>query len=289
MLKRSWINKKTLLASGVLVGAIVLAVLFSSTIFKTVEVDSTPENGLNLFPTPVAKISSAPKVCHSKTIAAAPKDIEEKLEKIAKDHNVTLEAAWLDPEKGVVRIGSEDNLPAWSTIKVPIALTATRMGKGEELTQPISTAIRVSDNDTATAIFEALAPSHFERLQLVDETLQSCGDETTKLNGEAFGMTLWDVADQVQFLSKMPCVDSSDQVIEDMSNITEGQRWGIGKAPNPSFKGGWGDANGVHSVRQMGWFTKENGERVILAIATISPDQASGQDAITEMVKEFNA
>ncbi len=289
-----WTNKRTLLAAGCLLMAIVLAVVLSKTVFRTADVTSSPDNGIELS-TPTASTSSvnpspspAQDACHDTRLVTPPEDTAEKLEKIAADHGVTMEAAWYDPEKGVVRVGEKNGLPAWSTIKVPIALAIAQQGKGDEMAGAISASLHDSDNDTAAQLWSALSGSQFERAQIVDDLFVSVGDKTTKIDGQGyFGLTLWDVADQVTFLKQMPCVSGADQIIGDMSNIREDLRWGIGQLPNPVFKGGWGLDNGVYTSRQLGWFTTEDGDRVLLAIALSCPDHETGSKALTEMAKAF--
>lgn len=215
------------------------------------------------------------------------------------------------------QLGVTDTYDAWSTIKVPIALAAVQQRDGNvgaSLDSDIGLALRDSDNDAASRLWRGLG-AFGNPAEIVDDLLTDAGDTTTDvahdLDGEGvpFGMTDWTPIDAARFAASLPCLDHSNEVLDDMSQVASEQRWGLGalagadesgaggavpaaptaSAPNavtgaggetsPStdrvaFKGGWGASSDGYLMRQIGVILTPNGSGVGVALST----QPSGDD-----------
>lgn len=162
--------------------------------------------------------------------------------------------------QAVEEIGTLRGGVAWSTIKVPIALAVAGRdptGRDEEL---IDTALTLSDNDAALALWERLG-SPDAAAAAVQDVLVSAGDTSTNVETRVlrpgftpFGQTEWSLAAQVQLMAALPELPHSDAIRALMRRVVPEQRWGLGTlGEDVELKGGWGpDPDGRHLVRQMG-------------------------------------
>lgn len=178
---------------------------------------------------------------------------------------------------GVRSFGSWSTGPAWSTIKVPLAIAALRHSS-ESAAPLVVPAIRASDNDAAEALWSQLGqPSH--AAQSVGAVLAETGDTATVVQSEktrteftAFGQTNWSLVNQATFMSKLPCLNQSDSVITDMRNVGGNQQWGLAGSSNAAVKGGWGPSpEGNYLVRQIALVETDSGT-VGIAIAALPSD-----------------
>lgn len=193
-----------------------------------------------------------------------------------------------------VTLGDWHTGVAWSTIKVPLALAALRrdpVGPADLATA----AITESDNDAAQALWISLGGGE-PAAEAVEAVLREAGDTTTDVadrhNPDAaatidhpmvFGATQWSLGDQVEFASRLPCLQQASRVLGLMRRITDEQRWGLGSFVGAEFKGGWGpdDDTGAYLLRQFGIIPTWSGG---LAIALAAhPDSGDYDDAITMM------
>jgi len=183
--------------------------------------------------------------------------------------------------QSVTTLGDWQEGPAWSTIKVPLAIAAYRQQEPPKLTEAMRAAITESDNAAAESLWATLGdPS--TAAQRVQQILRETGDSTTvesrKLRPEftAFGQTIWSLADQVRFTASAFCNNENEPIFQLMNQVEPDQSWGIGGIPDTEFKGGWGPApSGNYLVRQIGVLTSPTG-KVAVAMAT---EPASGQFA----------
>lgn len=160
-------------------------------------------------------------------------------------------------EGEVYSAGDPAQGPAWSTIKVPIAIAAYRAGTAGEDTA--RAAITYSDNDASVQLWNSLGGSE-EAAAAVQEVLSLTGDPTdvTRQWGKggaqvSFGEVAWPLSGQALFASKIQCVEGAEPVVELMGEISEDHKYGLGLFPGSSFKGGWGpDDDGVFTMRQLG-------------------------------------
>jgi len=170
--------------------------------------------------------------------------------------------------------------PAWSTIKVAIAMATEEADGGHPDTATdglIARALTASDNAAAAQLWDQLGPQAGQRTQ---QQLRAAGDVSTTVQTQRvraefspFGQTDWSTLDQARFAAALPCLPHSGPVLSLMGQVQADQRWGLGSAGVPArFKGGWGpDAGGRYLVRQFGLLTL-HGRQVAVAIATKPAD-----------------
>lgn len=155
----------------------------------------------------------------------------------------------------LTQAGSLDALPAWSTIKIPIARAAAEHCEyGEEYVDELTAAsIEWSDNDSARALWDCMG-SDEEAGEKVSAEIAKSGSHVT-VQG-AFGTTRWSFAGQARYAFYLSQQDEDDPVIADMHHIAEDQSYGLGTLNGVPFKGGWSDdeEDGSWHTRQFGWF-----------------------------------
>lgn len=160
-------------------------------------------------------------------------------------------------EGGVKVFGDWAAGPAWSTIKVPLAIAGLR--HSEESARPfVPLAIKDSDNDAAEAIWAQLG-SPSEAAAAVKAVLEEGNDSTTVVQASRirpkftpFGQTIWPLAQQATFASSLPCLDRSQIVLTDMHHLAPNQRWALALRSDTAAKGGWGPSEtGLYLVRQL--------------------------------------
>jgi hypothetical protein len=217
-------------------------------------------------------------------------------------------AAGVDGEVGAVigppgsseatSFGSLQSGSAWSTSKIPIALrvlddTGGPSGLSSAQTAAMRSALTLSDNEAAAALFGDLERSHggLEGASAaVGEVLREGGDDTTQISTQGrgefstYGQTNWSLANQQRFMSSLAagCVasaESSNYILGLMGEVSS-DTWGLGSAGLPArWKGGWGPGvDGGYLVRQMGVLYVGNKE----AVVTLAALPADGQFATGE-------
>jgi hypothetical protein len=191
-----------------------------------------------------------------------------------------------------ITLGDWQSGPAWSTIKVPLAIAALRETKPPTVTDAMTAAITESDNAAAESIWATLG-TPVNAAHKVEAVLRQTGDQTIVQSQKvrpqftAFGQTQWSLADQVRFISSAACDSANAPILTLMGQIEPGQSWGIGTIPDTRFKGGWGPSlTGNYLVRQFGVLATPNG---MIAVA-LAAEPASGQfddgtADLTEMAK----
>jgi hypothetical protein len=177
--------------------------------------------------------------------------------------------------------------PAWSTIKVPLVIAAYRQQQPPRVTEVMKAAITKSDNASAESVWESLGDPVTAAKQ-VQQILQETGDPTTvqsrKLRPEfsAFGQTIWPLINQVQFTASAFCNSEYEPIFGLMGQVEPDQRWGIGKIPDTSFKGGWGPSSSErYLVRQLGVLTTAAGN-VAISVAA-EPESGSFDDGTHDL------
>ncbi len=182
--------------------------------------------------------------------------------------------------------------PAWSTIKVPLVITALRQQNSNQVTQEMKSAITESDNAAAESIWDNLGspPTAADKVGAV---LHQTGDPTTvesrKLRPEytAFGQTDWSLSNQTRFLAAAACDPSDAPVLALMGQVDDSQKWGLGTLADTEIKGGWGPSPaGRYLVRQIAVLPTPNGSAVIAMAA--EPDSGSftdGTQALTALAR----
>lgn len=181
--------------------------------------------------------------------------------------------------------------PAWSTIKVPLAIAAQRV----DPTVPVDAAITVSDNASAESLWQSLGAGT-PAAAAVEEVLAEGGDTSTRVQPEvirpgfsAFGQTNWALADQSVFAPHIPDLDSTGDVFDAMGRISPGHAYGLGTIPEARFKGGWGpEPDGAYLVRQFGLVPTSCGQHGV-AVAAIAHDGTyeSAQYALNNLAEQL--
>ena len=166
---------------------------------------------------------------------------------------------------GVRVFGQWAGGPAWSTIKVPLAMAALRQSNAST-TSLVARAIEQSDNAAAMEIWGQLGDPKVAA-GAVQGILREGGDTVTVVQSERirpeftpFGQTMWSMAAQAQFAATLPCLPASEAVLEDMRNLVVDQRWGLATRADTATKGGWGPSpDGSYLVRQLGIISTPSG------------------------------
>ncbi|WP_406231806.1 hypothetical protein [Nocardia sp. NBC_01009] len=189
----------------------------------------------------------------------------------------------------MVTFGDWTTGPAWSTMKVPLTVAALRRNSANS-TYAATAAITASDNAAADTLWQSLGSGQ-EAAKAVEAVLREGGDTRTTVPAtrtrsehSAFGQAEWTLADQVRFVSRLPCLPQTGNVITLMEQITPNQRWGLGAFTGAEFKGGWGpDLSGAYLVRQFGLVPTPAGQ-IAVAIAA-QPDSGAFSDGMTVLDK----
>lgn len=173
-------------------------------------------------------------------------------------------------EHGPIAAGFTEASPAWSTIKVPIAVAATR--STADLSGDVRAAITVSDNAAAERLYNAVGP---EAVDLVlGEVGLAARINTVKVRPEfsTFGQTPLSAADEAVLASFLACVEGAGPVLQLMGHIDPSQRYGLGTT-GALFKGGWGpDTTGSYQVRQFGLIPRGAGSWAPVGLTALPAD-----------------
>jgi hypothetical protein len=222
------------------------------------------------------------------TPPARPVDLQPIIDDVVAVYGGTAGVAVSDG--GAELVGGDDGMyPAWSTIKVPIAIAALR--QDPSLAPIAAAAIQYSDNDAAQQLWATLSPG------AADAVLAE-GDNDVQVNTAAlrpefslFGQTAWAPSQQARFAAHLPCIAGADEVVASMGQVTAEQAYGIGRLPDARFKGGWGpDLQGKYTVRQFGVVAGPAGDvAVALTVAPASGTYADAQAMATQIADGLSA
>lgn len=172
---------------------------------------------------------------------------------------------------------------AWSTIKVPLALAATR-AYGQSAQSDIELAIVHSDNAAAERLWSMLG-SPIQAAAAVQEVLREAGDTSTVVQSQrvrsgftAFGQTEWSLIEQARFAARFPCMPDSAGILLLMRETAGSQQWGAAMIDEAAVKGGWGpqDPGPGYLVRQLAVVPAGSGG-VAITIAT-TPEAGDFED-----------
>lgn len=191
--------------------------------------------------------------------------------------------------EGVVAAGFQEKSPAWSTIKVPIAVAALRVD--QSVAADATAAITYSDNEAAQRLYGVAGEQGTNAI--LSEAGVAAQVNTAQIRPEfsTFGQTALSVTDQALMANALACVSGAGQVIQLMGQIDPGQSYGLG-AVNGMFKGGWGpDTAGMYQVRQFGWIPRSDGTYAPVALTAMPADGTyeTGQQMLTTMAQSLSA
>lgn len=186
----------------------------------------------------------------------------------------------------LTQAGSLTSLPAWSTIKVPIAIAAGKHCEyGEDYIEELTEAsIEWSDNDSARALWDCMGDDA-EAGKKVGEEIGKAG-KVVEVQG-AFGTTEWSFADQARYAYYLSTRDQDQTVIADMHRITDDQAYGLGQLGIP-FKGGWSDVDedGSWHTRQFGW---REGTGIAIGARSAAGSYDDTMDALDKVAEAIDA
>ena len=160
--------------------------------------------------------------------------------------------------------------PAFSTMKVPLAIAALR--QSQAFYPDAEAAVTRSDNPAAHHMFGQVPAAGYEGV------IREAGARTTTPAGYQMG-TLWTTSDQAEFASGLRCVAGHEPVLDMMGRIVDYQHWGLGRIGGARYKGGWNYHEGGHLARQFGLIPGPNGD-IAVAITAHSPKGHEGSFAM---------
>jgi hypothetical protein len=195
-----------------------------------------------------------------------------------------------------IALGHWQSGPAWSTIKVPLAIAALREEDPPNVTPAMTAAITESDNAAAESLWQSLGDP-LTAAHKVEAVLRETGDSTTvqphKVRPEftAFGQSDWPLTDQARFTSVAVCDHRNAPIFSLMARVIGDQRWGLGIIGGARFKGGWGPSvSGGYLVRQIGVLSTPSGlTAVALAAQPASGSFTDGIEDLSEMARWLTA
>ncbi|WJY69992.1 hypothetical protein [Corynebacterium aurimucosum] len=213
-------------------------------------------------------------------------DLQEAVDAIAADNPGTGIA--VAGSGTVAAAGITDPLPAWSTVKVPLAIAAERAGVAEA--DVVSRAITYSDNAAADSLWEALGGGE----QAAQATQAIIGTSTVPATPprpgfSAFGQTQWSVSQQAEFIAALGCQEGADPILVAMGQPDPAQHYGLRTLEGAVMKGGWGPAeDGSYEARQMGLITLgEHTVAVAIYAAAPSGDYGEAQQMLSRVVTQL--
>lgn len=186
--------------------------------------------------------------------------------------------------------GLPDATPAWSTIKVPIAIAALRANP--DLYPDAVAAITLSDNAAAQRLYAAAGPEAVN--QVLAQAGLAVGVNTAPIRPEfsTFGQTLLTASDEAGMADGLACVPGASPVLQLMGQVDPSQAFGLGTIEGALYKGGWGpDPAGMYHVRQFGLIPRGDGTYAPVAMTALPPDGTfeSGQAMLSEAAQDLAA
>ncbi|MGP5653735.1 hypothetical protein [Candidatus Corynebacterium faecigallinarum] len=279
------------------VGALLLAVLSVTVFLNGLSADRGDDGGRDreALEQEIAA-SSAP------TAAEEAEDIEASLAGIVEDISAEFgvqTGATMRAGGGIVHAGELQDIPALSSIKVPVSVAAVqdKLLTGapvEEQDADIDAALTRSDNDAALRLWESLG-SDEESAVAVGGVLSQAGDPTDTLRDrdldtyEGFGDITWSLDHQVIFANLLACLNGAEQPLDAMGRLVDEHRGGLGQLPEARVKGGWGyDADDQFILREFGLAGPAQAQ-VPLAVAVIPEDgqEETARKAVGEMARRL--
>lgn len=185
-------------------------------------------------------------------------------------------------------LGSWRTGPAWSTVKVPLAIAALEKADSASTRSLVKRAITRSDNAAAESLWSRLGSGR-RAASAVNAVLAADGDRHTRTQWRRvrppytpFGQTAWALADQLRFTVGLACDRHADLVRGDMAAVVASQRWGLGRLAHARIKGGWGpDTRGRYLVRQFALVP--HGRALVAVVVAVEPSDGSFAHGVTAL------
>lgn len=184
-------------------------------------------------------------------------------------------------KEGPESAGFTDPSPAWSTIKVPIAVAALRTNPGLE--PDARAAVSASDNAAAQSLFHAVGSEAVNSVLAQAGIAAQVNTEPLRPEFSTFGQTHLSVADEAVLADKLACAEGAEPVLALMGQVEPSQAYGLGTV-GALFKGGWGpDTTGAYQVRQFGLVPRGDGTWAPVALTALPADGTyeTGQAMLT--------
>ncbi|WP_024796939.1 hypothetical protein [Tomitella biformata] len=276
-----------MLLTGVAVTAVTL---LSGCTIPTAETDAVQAT-LEVGVPPVVETTTAPEPPTHERFAAA---FDELSATLAGTVGIAIGPVGAD---GSVEVAGEwASGPAWSTIKVPLAIAALNSSGGAEQADAVQSAITISDNAAAEQLWSALGSPEDAALA-VEGVLQEFGDRTTTVPStrarpeySIFGQTDWSLSEQARFGSALACKPEAEPVYSLMGQISGDQSWGLGALADAHFKGGWGPGpTGGYLVRQLGVIDTPTGQLTVAIAAETAGSFTDGTALLSQVAGWISA
>lgn len=176
--------------------------------------------------------------------------------------------------------GGRSTGPAWSTIKVPLAVAS-----GARDPDVQRRALEQSDNAAAAQLWDGLGGGA-AAAAAVQAELAAGGDPDTRVQDAPvrppytpYGQTDWSLPRAAAYAATLPCRPASASAYDALHRVAAGQRWGLGTVGAEAYKGGWGPLrDGGYVARQIGVIGTPDGGRVAVALLVAN---GRGYDAAT--------
>jgi hypothetical protein len=189
-----------------------------------------------------------------------------------------------------ITLGTWRSGPAWSTVKVPLAIASLEHADSTSTRTLVKKAITRSDNAAAEALWARLGSGRRAAAR-VDAVLRADGDRRTRTQWRRvralytpFGQTQWSLADQLRFTTGLACDRHAVLVRADMGAVVSSQRWGLGRLAHARLKGGWGpDTRGRYLVRQLALVPR--GRDLVAVVVAVDPSNGSFAQGVRALDK----
>ncbi|MFC0313547.1 hypothetical protein ACFQNE_03215 [Gordonia phosphorivorans] len=191
------------------------------------------------------------------------------------------------PEAPVLA-GERSALPAWGTIRVPVALAAARAGADSA---DVTAALAGSDSAAVNRLWQQLGSSPG---QAVEKALGELGDRTTRVragSGDDYAVlakTVWPAGSQSMFGAGLLCAADRGAVTKPMTPPTSGQGlWGLQTAVGQNgvqfvaAHGGWGPVESSSTARQLGLIQTARG---LLSVSIAATADGADHDKSVSLV-----
>ena len=212
---------------------------------------------------------TAPATAKTQPTGKSAAEVQAQLDQLVRDV-VARHGGRATVSVGGITAGDNRPEPAFSTMKVPVAIGALR--KSPAAYPDAEVAVTRSDNPAAHRMFGQVSGAE------LDGIIAEAGSRTTNSAGYQMG-TLWTTSDQAAFASGLRCVKGHEPVLDMMGRVVDYQRWGVGRIPGARFKGGWNYYENGHLARQFGLIPGPNGD-IAVAITAHSPKGHEGSFAM---------
>ncbi|WP_291313487.1 hypothetical protein [Corynebacterium sp. UBA2622] len=218
--------------------------------------------------------------------AATGNSLQSVVDSVAAAYGGSVGIAVAGPD-GVRAYGDDGAYPAWSTIKVPVAVAAYRTvpQAAAALAGP---AVTQSDNAAAQGMWDALPAGAADAVLAEAGVGAQVNTAVIRPEFSTFGQTLLTASQEATLAAQLPCLAGAGPVLELMGQVAPDQRYGLGQFDGARFKGGWGPSPaGGYQVRQLGLVPLPAGGNAALALTVIpaSGDYATGQAMATALAE----